>query len=304
LAAWWEIPQPPAEVLVLRATIKQSQHDFVAALADLDQAAKLAPDDAQVWLTRATILTVLGRYDEARRACAPLARLAPGLIATTAAATVNSLNGNGERSCEILNGVLESQSNADESDKIWALTILAETSARLGHSTDAENYFRQALAFKRRDVYLLGAFADYLLDQGRAREVVALLKDETKADGLLLRLCLAEAAVAPSGQNFKAHRESLNARFEAGRLRGDSIHNREESRFTLTVLRQPTAALRLAQANWQVQREPADARVLLEAALATRDRAAAEPVLEFMERHRLQDVALAKLATQLKAIPQ
>src|SRR5437016_80022 len=34
LAPWWDSPEPPTEVLVLRATIRQSNHDFDNALAD------------------------------------------------------------------------------------------------------------------------------------------------------------------------------------------------------------------------------------------------------------------------------
>src|SRR5690349_18702621 len=73
LAPWWGTARPPTEVLVLRGTIRQSQHDFTNALADLQIALAQAPHNAQAWLTRATILTVLGEYPEAKRACVPLA---------------------------------------------------------------------------------------------------------------------------------------------------------------------------------------------------------------------------------------
>ena len=62
-------------------------------------------------------------------------------------------------------------------------------------------------------------------------------------------------------------------------------------------------ALALAQQNWHEQREPADARLLLEAALAARDRAAAQPVLDWMRTWGVQSVALQNLAAQLKALP-
>ncbi len=75
----------------LRATIKQSQHDFTNALADLDLAVHINPRNPQVWLTRATIFTVLGDYAAAHQACLPLAQLTPGLIALTAVANVTSL---------------------------------------------------------------------------------------------------------------------------------------------------------------------------------------------------------------------
>jgi len=43
LAPWWNSPEPPTEVLVLRATIRQSNHDFDNALADLAKAIKGDP---------------------------------------------------------------------------------------------------------------------------------------------------------------------------------------------------------------------------------------------------------------------
>ena len=42
---------------------------------------------------------------------------------------------------------------------------------------------------------------------------------------------------------FPAHLASLQARFEAGHLRGDFVHQREEARYTLELLHQPAAAL-------------------------------------------------------------
>ena len=52
-----------------------------------------------------------------------------------------------------------------------------------------------------------------------------------------------------------------------------------------------------------MQREPADARVLLEAALAAGQRAAAEPALKWMAESGIESLALQILAVQLKAKP-
>jgi hypothetical protein len=51
-----------------------------------------------------------------------------------------------------------------------------------------------------------------------------------------------------------------------------------------------------------VQREVADARVLLEAALAAGQRNGAEPVLQWMVRSRIEAPALAALAARLEAM--
>jgi len=299
LARWWDQPTPPVDVLVLRATIKQSQHDFTNALTDLNLALKLDHANAQAWLTKATVLTVLGDYDGARRACAPLIQLAPGLIGLTAAVSVSSLNGEAASSCQLLSRALAGQPNANTGDKLWALTVLAEGSARLGRLAEAEAYFKSALALGEHDPYLLGAYADLLLDQGRNQEVASLLAGEVNADALLLRLTLAESRLTPPPDSYPAHLASLQARFEAGHLRGDFVHQREEARYTLELLHQPAAALRLAQMNWRVQREPADVLILLQSARAAGDAAAAQPALDFIKEKKLEDVQLDKLARQI-----
>ena len=299
LSPWWDLTTPPIDALILRATLKQSQHEFTNALVDLDLAAHIAPGKPQVWLTRVTILTVLGDYAGARRACLPLAELAPGLIALTAAASVSSLNGGAESACGLLRNALRANSSASADEKDWALTALSEAEVRLGHDAEAETDFKSALALGQRDPYLLGAYADMLLDEGRAPEVMEMLKNETRADALLLRLALAEAAMRPQPPTLKDHMAALSARYEAGYLRGDFVHQREQARFTLWLLKKPQDALRQAQTNWQVQHEPADVRILLESALAAGDPAAARPALDFVRTNHLEDVEFSKLAAKL-----
>ena len=182
--------------------------------------------------------------------------------------------------------------------RVWALTILGELAGQLGDAAAAEQHFRDALALGLHDPYLLGAYADLLLDHNRPAEVVALLAGEVGIDPLLLRLTLAEQrqdAVA-----LGEHVALLQARFEAARRRGDSVHLREEARFTLHLLERPGAALELARRNWARQREPADARILLEAALAAGEPAAARPVLDWLEATGLEHVRIKALADRLK----
>jgi predicted Zn-dependent protease len=199
----------------------------------------------------------------------------------------------------LLREALETHSAANRSERIWAFTVLGETAARLGHATEAEELFKRALELEGSDAYLKSAYADLLLDEGRNQEAAALLKGESRADGLLLRLALAESQLKSQPASLELHIQTLRALFEAGHLRGDFVHQREEARFALRLLGEPRKALRLAQENWRVQREPADARILLESALAARDPAAAQSVLEFMRTSRLQDVHLTALAMKM-----
>ena len=59
----------------------------------------------------------------------------------------------------------------------------------------------------------------------------------------------------------------------------------------------------MLQLNWQVQLEPRDAQIVLEAALAARAPAAAKPVLRWLSESRIEDATLRRLAQQLKALP-
>lgn len=167
---------------------------------------------------------------------------------------------------------------------------------RLGRDREAERHFREALDQGIRDVYLLGAFADFLLDQARYEEARDLLDGDTRADALLLRLALAEQ---PLNSTRKQERmQQIRARFAAERARGEELHLREEARFTLHLLNQPVQALRIALKNWDLQREPADSRVVLEAALAAEDLEAAASVLEWLDEIGIEDVRLTTLSRQ------
>ena len=297
LAPWWNEPTPPPAALLLRATIRQNAHEFDQALADLDRALTVQPANAQAWLTKASILQVQARYDDARRACRSLLRLAGRHVALTCLGDVASLTGQATTSREMLTASLE-RPGIPARERLWTLTVLAEMAARTGNAKTAEKYFSDARSLGVKDQYLWGTYADFLLDQGRASEVLALLQHETRADGLLLRLTLAEQALQlPASKN---HTAELAARFAASRERGTRVHVREEARFTLALLHDPQAALALAQANWEIQKEPWDARLLLESALAIGNHDAAKPVIDWLNTNHVEDLHLQKLARQFQ----
>jgi tetratricopeptide (TPR) repeat protein len=300
LSPWWNEQTPPPEALLLRATIRQNAHEFDQALADLDQVLTLQPTNAQAWLTKASILQVQAHYDDARRACQRLGRLAVSHVLLGCLSDIAGVTGQSAKSRELLRQLLL-DSGLVGRERIWIATILAETSARIGAIQEAEQYFAEAFKVGIKDQYVLGAYADFMLDQGRYRDVVSLVQHETKADGLLLRLALAEQALAlPSS---KSHVAELAARFAASRERGTTTHVREEARFTLILQRDAQLALPLAQANWNVQREPADARILLESALADKNRAAAQPAIDWLKTNHVEDFRLQQLAKQIQEAP-
>ena len=256
------------------------------------------PRHAQALLTQATILQVTGRPDEAQRSCTKLALLVPALITATCLADAASVSGAAERAYAMLRGAVDAAPDAEADVRLWALTALAEIAVRADDPAAAERHFRAALALGIKDAYLLGAYADFLLDRGRVAEARDLLVDETRADPLLLRLALAEQALG--APELPAHVDALVARFAASRLRGDTMHRREEARFTLHLLNDPATALRLATENWRVQREAWDARLVLEAALAADAPSAADDVLRWLTATGLEDPQIAHLVQRFR----
>jgi Tfp pilus assembly protein PilF len=211
---------------------------------------------------------------------------------------VDGLSGKAADAYQALADVLSRQPQASSHERLWVLIRLAELAQRLERTDVAEMHYKQAVALNLTDSFLLAAYADFLLDRKRPAEVVPLLKEKIHSDTLLLRLVFAERAMnLPSAKEREA---TLAARFAAAQLRGDTVHQQEEARFALYVERDAKKALALAQENWKVQREPHDARIFLEAALAVADAAAAQPVLQWLDDSHIEDRYLIGLGQKLR----
>ncbi|MDX1402820.1 MAG: hypothetical protein R3245_12925, partial [Kiloniellales bacterium] len=102
-----------------------------------------------------------------------------------------------------------------------------------------------------------------------------------------------------NGDRLAFYRGTLQSRFDASKRRGESLHLREEARFTLYILKDATKALEMALANWEMQREPADARILLEAALQAQQQSAAAPVLAWLDETGFRAAWLSEIKSSL-----
>ena len=298
LAPWWNEASPPADVLLLRATIRQSTHEFDAALADLDQLLQREPDDAQAWLTRSIVLSVRGDYAESRASCVRLRGLANQLVSAQCVAAVESLSGHAKEAYANLLSAFQRANPLGFAERAWILSSLGEIAIRAGDDVSGERHYRAALDADPSDGYTRAAYADLLIDEGRAAEAIPWLRDRENDDNLLLRLTIAETDAHSEGAT--AHVQTLRARYLASQERGDVVHRREQARFQLGLVHDAKSALELAKANWQVQREPADARIFLEAALAAQRPNEATPVLEFLEASGAEEPRLAALAARVR----
>ena len=261
-----------SDAAVLQATVLQSQHQFDAALRLLDGILASRPLQAQALLTRATVLQVRGRFVEAQRDCAALWRAADDVTAELCLAGVAAVTGRDRSAGALLHRALDTMPADDASSRLWACTLLAEMASRGGDVAGASHWYDSALRAGPRDRYVLASYADFLLEHGRAGDVLRITSDELRDDNLLLRRALAQQQLGERSAQLRSM-QTLRERYLAGAQRGDRTHLREQARFALELQRDAAESLALARANWAVQKEPADLAVLLRSARAAGDAA-------------------------------
>ena len=287
-----------ADLLLVRGLLRQYRHAFEEAKADFLAALDSKPDllAAQAW--RGAVLLVQADYAGARQACDGLGAGGAPTLQAGCLGLLLAYTGQLAQAYQTLEKGLALASNAG--NRLWLHTRLAEVAAWQGRAALAERHYRNALQADLTDGYLLAAWSDFLLDQQRPREVIALLKDRAASDPLLLRLALAHQRVAsPQAAVFAG---MLEERFTATRLRGDTTHRAEEARYLLHIRRDHQAALSLALANYEVQREPRDARMVLEAALAAGQPDKAGKVLAWVKSSGFQGLPISTLVEQLSRV--
>jgi tetratricopeptide (TPR) repeat protein len=295
LEPWVGAAATSPDALVLYATVLQGRHDFLGALRILEQARALRPDDPQAWLTTATVLRVLGRYDEALLACERLAAHADRVVAELCTQGVRGLAGAPTSAYAVLSEINTQGMPAEE--RAWRDSELGEMAVRLGRDEEAERWFKSGLASSPDHFYIRAAYADLLLRQDRAQEALMLLKGRETLEPLLVRIAIAQRMLRDPGLGASSAR--LSATFAAEAQRGDGVHRREQARFLLDVRNDAQAALAAAQENWGIQRESDDILVLIRAARAAGAPQAAEPARAFVREHGIQDARIAVAEAQL-----
>jgi hypothetical protein len=269
VAAWTDETTMPADVLTMKATLQQYLHEFDASVRSLQALLARPSNEArpQAWLTLATVRRVQGRYADSDAACKQVERNGAALHAHACLAENAALRGRVVEARATL-GRLIARPGLTVATQTWLLTTLAELEQREARAAAADAAFRAVLHLES-DPYAKVAYADFLIDEGRALEALTLLKNETRTDAVLLRLAIAgtRANAAGAARDVAEMRERIvlaNERPEARKL-----HGREQAMFALFVERQPALALDLARGNVEQQREPLDLLVLARAAQAS-----------------------------------
>jgi hypothetical protein len=308
LALWWQRPQPPPEVMLLRAGLRLARVDYDGAERDLRALIESpAPEGHVARITRASLYVSKGEPAAALADCEAATAYVSPLVVSTCVAAARGLAGDAAGALADLEQSLLASPGATVATLLWAHGVAAELAQRLGRTPTARQHFEEAVhrmaAANTIDPGLLASYADFLLDQGEYRQTQVLLGPYERQDSLLLRLTLAERALALAGDATAAsaadeHARRLALRFQEMRERGDKSHLREQALFELGIRDDAARALQLIRQSWAFLREPVDARLYLRAAIAAKQPDAAAPVRDWLRKSGLQD---ARLTPELAA---
>ena len=234
-----------------------------------------------------------GRYADSDAACKQVAQAGAALHANACMAENAALRGDVERARAAFMQLLSTPS-LPVATQAWLTTSLAELEQRAGRASAADAAFRAALKLDA-DSYATLAYADFLIEQKRPAQALALLKDQTRSDAVVLRLAIAGKQAKSASATADA--AEMRERIALANERPDAkvFHGREQAMFALFVEHEPARALELARGNVAQQREPLDLLVLAQAARATGQAAALQEAQRLTQELGLRDARVQAL---------
>jgi thioredoxin-like negative regulator of GroEL len=268
----------------LYAGTLQHRHEFAAAEVLLDGVLGRTPRDAAARVQRASVRLVRGDFPGARADCAQLAVAGASAIGIACLAEAYAGSGRIGQALALLRSFPLDPDPARAAERAYLLTVRAELRERTQDLDGAIADYRVALALQPRDDSIRASLADALVANGDGHAAATLLDVEKPGLALLVR-----AAAVAGGSRRAELRARAVAWLALETARGDPVHNREAALLALQG-GESARALAAAQANFSVQKELADVRVLARAAIAARDLPAQRQLREWLRTTGFADV--------------
>ena len=263
LAKWWDNVDAPAEIAVLQATIEQSRHEFDKAKALLLRVVQKVPNQAQAWLTLATLERLSANYPAALTACAQVIRAGNTFYGQACQFETQSLQGEFTAARAGFNQLLDRRNptsvarSVSPADQSWLWSLLAENEERAGQDSAALKAYTNSLSLAD-DGYTALAFADVFLRIRKPDQALKVLVNQPDSDAVLLRRAYAKKLAGDA--DWKNLNQQLKVRFSALKARGEEtrLHARELALAAFWLDEQYVSAAALAMINLQMQKEPFD----------------------------------------------
>jgi len=282
-------PRASAAVRRLYAEALQYRHAFNTAEALLDAILLATPFDAAARQQRASVRLVRGDFIGARADCARL--LAGGGVQSIALACLaEAMAGAGQlQRAQALLAAYPLRNDDADAARAYFLTVRAELYERSAQPGRAIADYRAALDLAPGADPIRAALADALTARGDLAAAAALLGVARPSLALTVR----HVACTRGGEQASL-RSQATAWLDLEAARGDAQHYREVALLALET-GEAQRALGAALANFKVQRELADVRVLARAAVAARDLAARRELEAWLRQTGFRDARTENL---------
>jgi hypothetical protein len=212
----------------------------------------------------------------------------------------------------LLSQAIRSVNHQDASSQDWLGFHLGEAHRVSGQPAKALAVWGQRLKASPQSHLIRLSLADLLNQQGQYRQALTIAmaatgsgnvqnSTATMTDALLMQAVLASRGLKDPNESRLANQ--LEARLKSQALRQEALIERPKLIYQIAYGRDLKAGLALSIDNWQLQKEPPDAVLFVQAALELGQARAAEPVVSWAEKTGYADPQLTPLLAQLKSHP-
>ena len=305
LGPWWQAAELPADGYFLRGLVRQGFHDFKAGLIDIDRAIALEPRRAEFWSWRFALHLLQADLASARQDSEEMARLLGKEEADVYRAVLQYRTGQPLPAVQMLMRAIRSPNYQDGSSQDWIGFHLGEAHRVAGQPAQALAVWEGRLKASPRSHLLRLSMADLLNQQGQYRQAKAVAMNQADmgslTDALLMQALLASRGLKDADEARLA--SQMDARLRAQALRQEALIERPKLIYQIAYGQDLAAGLALSIENWQLQKDPPDAVLFAQAALALGQAQAAAPVVEWADKSGYTDPQLSPLLRQLRAHP-
>jgi predicted Zn-dependent protease len=305
LSPWWRASDLPAEAYFLRGLVKQGFHDFDEGLQDIDHAINLEPDRPELWSWRFALHLLFADMASARQDTEEIARRFGEEEANVYRAVLLYRTGQPLQAVQLLTQIVQSPSYQDAGSQDWLGFHLGEAHRVAGQPDMAITVWRERLKLSARSHLLRLSLAELLNKQGRYQQAKATAIFQTDlsnlSDALLMQALLASRGTKNADEARLA--DLMDARLKTQALRREALIERPKLVYQISYGKDLPSGLALSIENWRLQKEPPDALLFVQVALALGQPHAAEPVVVWMEQTGYLDPELNAAVKRLKSHP-
>lgn len=322
MTPWWQATEMSADGFFMRGLIKQGFHDFDGGLQDIQKAIALEPQRAEFWSWRFALHLLLADMRAAEQVVGDMARLFGPQEAQIYRAVWLYRTGQATEAVPLLQASIGLADHQDASSQVWIGFHLGEAHRVAGQPDQAITVWQQVLRLQPQSHLLRLSLAELLNQQGRYAQAKAAAtatshnirsnitssssanqtaNSSSLTDALLVQALLASRGLRSSDEAALAGQ--MLARLQSQALRQESLIERPKLIYHITYGQDLASGLALSIDNWQLQKEPPDALLFVQAALAMNQARAAEPVVTWAQATGYTEPLLRQGMAQLKAHP-